>query len=66
MVGVDVVEQFEAGGQQARVDLGAEQFVRQHALDQLVVAAQGLMRQQARDQDLGIVIHRTCRLPDSE
>ena len=31
------------------------------ALDQLVVAAQGLVRQQARDQDLGIVIHRAGR-----
>jgi len=61
VVGIHVVEQLQAAGQQARIDLGAEQLVGQHTLDELVVAAQGLMREQARNQDLGIVIHRQCR-----
>jgi len=66
MVGIHVVEQFQAHGQQARIDFDAELFVRERALDQAVVAAQGLMREQARDQDLCIIIHRTCRLPGSK
>ena len=57
---------FRPRFEQALVDFGAEQFVGQRALDQLVVAAQGLMRQQARDQDLCIVIHlgSGCRFRD--
>jgi hypothetical protein len=60
VVGIDVIEQLHAAGGQARIDFGAELLVRQRALDHLVVAAQGLVRHQARDQDLGIVTHRTC------
>ncbi len=45
VVSIDIVEQLQAAGSKAGVEIGAKQFIRQGTLDQLVVAPQGLMRQ---------------------